>query len=63
LDISKNGETATFNGTLDINTLGGAGFASQRTTGEDRLWDLSPYDGIEIEILNADGALFPLSPA
>jgi len=33
---------------LDIKTLGGAGFASQRTTGEDRQWNLSAYHGIEL---------------
>lgn len=41
---------ATFCGTLDVNTLGGAGFASQRTTGDDRHWDLSNYDGIVLLI-------------
>lgn len=44
---------ATFNGTLDTKTLGGAGFASQRTTGDDRKWDLSDFDGIEI-VFDAD---------
>lgn len=43
---------AVFRGTLDTKTLGGAGFASQRTTGEDRNWDLSSFDGLEI-VLNA----------
>src|SRR5690242_12339777 len=37
-----------FYGHLDIEALGGAGFASQRTTGDDRSWDLSGYHGIEI---------------
>ena len=37
---------------MDIKTLGGAGFASQRTTEDDRSWDLSTFDGIEI-VLNA----------
>ena len=38
---------------LDIQALGGAGFASQRTLGEDRRplqWDLSSYNGIEISL-------------
>ncbi|KAK5085024.1 hypothetical protein LTR24_007290 [Lithohypha guttulata] len=39
---------AIFDGHLDINTLGGAGFASQRTTGDDRHWDLTQYAGIEL---------------
>ena len=28
--------------------MGGAGFASQRTTDTDRTWDLSTFDGIEL---------------
>ena len=39
-----------FHGHLDIDTLGGAGFASQRTIGDDRRWDLSSFDGIEVSI-------------
>ncbi|KAK5948525.1 hypothetical protein OHC33_010421 [Knufia fluminis] len=39
---------AKFCGNLDIDTLGGAGFASQRTTGGDRHWDLAQYDGIDL---------------
>jgi Complex I intermediate-associated protein 30 (CIA30) len=46
--------TARFHGHLDIKTLGGAGFASQRTTGEDRKWDLADYEGIELLITNGD---------
>jgi hypothetical protein len=34
--------------------LGGAGFASQRTTGEDRSWDLSKYAGIQIAVAKGD---------
>jgi hypothetical protein len=34
--------------------LGGAGFASQRTTGEDREWDLSEYAGIQLSIAKGD---------
>lgn len=49
---------ATFHGNLDTKTLGGAGFASQRTVGDDRRWDLSDYNGIEVSVLippsNAD---------
>ncbi|KAK3725165.1 hypothetical protein LTR37_000676 [Vermiconidia calcicola] len=43
-------DTARFYGTLDIKTLGGAGFASQRTTGDERKWDLSEYAGIRLTI-------------
>jgi hypothetical protein len=46
--------TARFYGHLDIKTLGGAGFASQRTTGEAREWDLADYEGIELLITEAD---------
>ncbi|KAH0165327.1 CIA30-domain-containing protein, partial [Aureobasidium melanogenum] len=46
--------TGRFHGNLDIKTLGGAGFASQRTTGEDRSWDLSGYAGIVLDIAEAD---------
>ena len=52
LDCSAS--SAHFHGELDIKTLGGAGFASQRTTGEDRTWDLTGYDGIELKIGKAD---------
>jgi len=53
LDIK--GSTACFHGNLDIKTLGGAGFASQRTTGDDRSWDLSAYDGIHLDVGKDDG--------
>ena len=53
LDIK--GSTACFHGNLDIKTLGGAGFASQRTTGDDRSWDLSTYDGIHLDVGKDDG--------
>ena len=47
-------KTGTFRGNLDIKTLGGAGFASQRTTQEDAEWDLSHYAGIELCIAKGD---------
>ncbi|KAI9744052.1 MAG: hypothetical protein M1835_002808, partial [Candelina submexicana] len=56
LDCSAQDTIARFHGNLDIATLGGAGFASQRTTGEDRCWDLSAYDGLELDLVDADGA-------
>lgn len=52
--------TAAFHGNLDIKTLGGAGFASQRTTGEDRTYDLSKYDGISLDIKKSDGKKYTL---
>ena len=45
------GTVATFHGTLDSKTLGGAGFASQRTVEEDHRWDLSSYDGLEVVVI------------
>jgi hypothetical protein len=52
--------TAVFHGNLDTKTLGGAGFASQRTTGEDRNWDLSSYAGIALDIQKSDGKKYTL---
>jgi hypothetical protein len=45
---------ARFYGNLDIKTLGGAGFASQRTVSEDKEWDLSEYAGIQLDIAKGD---------
>ena len=53
LDISTDG-VARFHGNLDIETLGGAGFASQHTTGKDRAWDVDGYNGIQLEVLESD---------
>ncbi|KAL4942309.1 hypothetical protein BDV06DRAFT_192538 [Aspergillus oleicola] len=46
---SNDKKSALFTGNLDIKTLGGAGFASQRTTSE-TTWDLSSFDGLELAI-------------
>jgi hypothetical protein len=54
LDAHSNNPIATFVGHLDITALGGAGFASQRTT-NDTAWDLSNYDGLELDIEKSDG--------
>lgn len=48
-------QQARFSGNLDTTTLGGAGFASQRTTTFDKTWDLSAYDGLSIAIAKGDG--------
>ncbi|EKG19565.1 Galactose-binding domain-like protein [Macrophomina phaseolina MS6] len=53
-DISPEDPVARFYGKLDIKTLGGAGFASQRTTGENRTWNVDGYDGIQLEITKSD---------
>lgn len=62
LDCTAQG--AHFNGLLDIQALGGAGFASQRTRGNDRriLWDLTSYNGIEIALdpLQSDRKVYTL---
>lgn len=53
--------TAKFHGILDISTLGGAGFASQRTTSEIGPWDISAYDGLELTIHQGfDGKLYTI---
>ena len=44
-----------FYGTLDTKTLGGAGFASQRTTETDRVWDLSGTIGLDLTLVKIDG--------
>lgn len=54
LDCSPSDSNARFHGQLDIQTLGRAGFASQRTTGNDRSWDVSGYDGIQLDVEEAD---------
>ena len=55
MSCSTTDSVADFQGHLDIETLGGAGFASQRTTNDDLCFDLSEYDGIEMMISGADG--------
>lgn len=60
LSCSPSSLKATFHGNLDINTLGGAGFASQRTTG-DNTWDLSLYDGLELVLGPSDGKTYTLT--
>jgi len=58
-DIDTSDKTAHFHGNLDTKTLGGAGFASQRTTGDsdNQTWDLEGYDGIQIIIADADSKM------
>ncbi|KAK0861185.1 hypothetical protein LTR87_017041 [Friedmanniomyces endolithicus] len=51
LEVSADGSSARFYGCLDIKTLGGAGFASQKTTGE---WDLGEYVGVRVEVEKGD---------
>ncbi|GFF26005.1 uncharacterized protein C9E9.15 [Aspergillus lentulus] len=58
LNILPN-NTVRFNGHLDITTLGGAGFASQRTT-DDLSWDLSDTDGLDLDIAGSDGKVYTI---
>ncbi|KAL1607881.1 hypothetical protein SLS60_002819 [Paraconiothyrium brasiliense] len=53
--LETSDSAARFHGHLDIKTLGGAGFASQRTTAEDNTWDVSNYDGIILDLGKSDG--------
>ena len=52
--LVRDDKNARFYGNLDIKTLGGAGFASQRTVSEDKNWDLSEYAGIQLDIAKGD---------
>ncbi|KAL4948656.1 complex I intermediate-associated protein 30-domain-containing protein [Aspergillus filifer] len=58
---SNDQKCAYFTGNLDIDTLGGAGFASQRTTGE-KSWDLSSFDGLQLtfDITESDEKMYTL---
>ena len=55
--LVRDEKNARFYGELDIKTLGGAGFASQRTVTEDSNWDLSGYAGIQLDIAKGDSKL------
>ncbi|KAK6514779.1 hypothetical protein TWF506_007141 [Arthrobotrys conoides] len=61
LKISEDKSTATFHGDLDITALGGAGFASQRTTDSaGGPWDLSKADGVAIGLGDIDDRIYTL---
>ncbi|KAL8739065.1 MAG: hypothetical protein Q9181_000247 [Wetmoreana brouardii] len=63
-------DCALFEGHLDIETLGGAGFASQFQTAaaakgkvdvaSDSIWNLYPYSGVEIDVRAGDGKVYTL---
>ncbi|KAF2131409.1 CIA30 family protein [Dothidotthia symphoricarpi CBS 119687] len=59
--LSIHNTMATFHGTLDITALGGAGFASQRTAGDSKTWNLSKYDGILLNIKKRDSKRYTLT--
>ncbi|KAH6953828.1 complex I intermediate-associated protein 30 [Ilyonectria sp. MPI-CAGE-AT-0026] len=52
---------AKFSGYLDYSTLGGAGFASQRTVDDWPGLDLSDYDSILLEIPYTDGKKYSIN--
>jgi hypothetical protein len=60
-NLSTIAEGVRFHGNLDIETLGGAGFASQRTVENDKIWDLSGQDGIELDIIPSDHKRYTFS--
>lgn len=62
------GSSAEFSGHLDIKTLGGAGFASQRTIGggEDDdvpspVWDISAYGSLVLDVAHADDKKYTIT--
>lgn len=56
-----NPERAHFYGHLDTKTLGGAGFASQRTLGDDLRLDLSESAGLALSLGAGDGKKYTLT--
>ncbi|KAG9301160.1 hypothetical protein G9A89_012543 [Geosiphon pyriformis] len=60
LQVTEN-NTARFYGFLDTTTLGGAGFASQRTTFTSHTWDLCLYTGLTITTRKSDGKTYALN--
>lgn len=61
LTCGPHSPTAVFHGNLDTKTLGGAGFASQRTAGDDQKWDFSKYDGLVLDIVKSDEKKYTLT--
>ncbi|KAF8541246.1 NADH:ubiquinone oxidoreductase intermediate-associated protein 30 [Trichophaea hybrida] len=59
LTIISGGNSAVFSGVLDSRTLGGAGFASFRTTGT-KSWNWSGENGLEIKLLGGNKRVFTL---
>lgn len=61
LTIAPTLDRVAFEGVLDTSTLGGAGFASQRTISTSKLWDLSAFDGLELVLGRGDGKRYTLN--
>ncbi|KAJ5583132.1 hypothetical protein N7535_001752 [Penicillium sp. DV-2018c] len=60
-ELVSTAEGVLFRGHLDFETLGGAGFASQRTVGNDETWDLTGQDGIVLCVGKSDGKRYTFS--
>jgi hypothetical protein len=60
-NLELTAEGVLFHGSLDIETLGGAGFASQRTVENEQVWDLSGYDGFELRVVSSDRKRYTFS--
>lgn len=58
---SGSSSRAEFAGHLDIKTLGGAGFASQRTVDDLPAWDLSAFDTLVLDVARADGKKYTVT--
>ena len=54
-----NTSQARFHGVLDTKTLGGAGFASQIAIPL-QAWDLSSYEGLQVEVVKGDDKKYTL---
>lgn len=61
LTIAPTLDSVSFHGLLDTDTLGGAGFASQRTTATEQVWDLSAFDALEVALGAGDGRRYTLN--
>ncbi|KAK9702205.1 hypothetical protein K7432_011365 [Basidiobolus ranarum] len=61
LEVDSKKKTARFYGHLDIKTLGNAGFASQATKSDQKIWDLSKYSGIKFTTLEGDNKRYSIS--
>ncbi|KAJ3051919.1 hypothetical protein HK097_007068 [Rhizophlyctis rosea] len=64
LTISTLDNSALFTGHLDTSKLGGAGFASYRTsetTSPPKRWDLTPFSGLKLITREGDGKRYSLN--
>ena len=59
--LSRTPHGVLFHGNLDIKALGGAGFASQKTVSTEKSWDLSDYDGLELDVQACDSKRYTVS--